>query len=168
MPVPEFIVDLRQRIGHDPLWLMAASGVVLREIDGAQQVLLVRNAEDGVWTVTAGIVEPGEEPACAVTREVHEEAGVICRAERLAWAYVEPPTVHPSGDRAQYLELVFACAWVAGDPAPVDGEASDARWWPIDHLPAMQRYQRARIAAALAGGPAWVGHDEGMRRAGES
>ena len=55
MPIPEFVVDLRRRIGHDPLWLMASSGIVLREVDGVEQVLLVRRSDSGQWTVPAGM-----------------------------------------------------------------------------------------------------------------
>ena len=168
VPIPEFVVDLRRRIGHDPLWLMAASGVVLRTIDGVGHVLLVRRADDGEWTVTAGVVDPGEEPSAAAEREVLEEAGIVCRAERLAWVYVEPPKVHENGDQAQYLQLVLSASWLSGEPRPADSESTDARWCPVAELPPMRPYQRARIAAALADGPAWVGHDEGMRRAGES
>ena len=166
--IPEFIVALRRRIGHDPLWLMAASGVVLRTIDGVGHVLLVRRADDGEWTVTAGVVDPGEEPSAAAEREVLEEAGVVCRAERLAWVYVEPPKVHENGDQAQYLQLVLSASWLSGEPRPADSESTDARWCPVAELPPMRPYQRARIAAALADGPTWLGHDEGMRRAGES
>ena len=32
MPTPQFILDLRQQIGHDPLWLIGATGVIWRDV----------------------------------------------------------------------------------------------------------------------------------------
>lgn len=128
----------------------------------------MRRADTREWTVTAGIIDPGEEPAVAAEREVLEEAGVVCRVERLAWVYVEPLTVHANGDQTQCLELVFAASWVSGQARAADPESTDAHWFPVDDLPPTDRYQRARIMAALADGPAWYGHDEGFRRAGLS
>ncbi|WP_410171646.1 hypothetical protein [Cutibacterium granulosum] len=31
MPTPQFILDLRQQIGHRPLWLIGTTGVIWRE-----------------------------------------------------------------------------------------------------------------------------------------
>lgn len=168
MPIPEFIVDLRRRIGHDPLWLMASSGIVLRELDGADHVLLVRTHDDDAWTVTAGLIDPGEEPHDAAVREVLEETGVTCRVDRLAWVYSGPPVVHLNGDQAQYVELVFTCSWVSGEPFAADDESIDAGWFPVDDLPDMSPHQRARIAAGRALGPTWLGLGAGLDKAGET
>ena len=32
MPTPQFILDLRQQIGHRPLWLIGATGVIWRDV----------------------------------------------------------------------------------------------------------------------------------------
>lgn len=168
VPIPEFVVDLRRRIGHDPLWLMASSGIVLREVDGVEHVLLVRRSDNGQWTVPAGIIDPGEEPHVTAVREVQEETGVTCRVERLAWVYAEPPLVHANGDKAQYLEHVFTCSWVSGEPFAADEESTEADWFGLDELPAMASHQRARIAAGRADGIPWLGLDEGLAQAGES
>ena len=44
MATPEFIVSLRQRIGHDMLWLPGVSIVV---VDEAARILLGRRADNG-------------------------------------------------------------------------------------------------------------------------
>lgn len=167
VPVPPFVLDLRRHVGHAPLWLSAASGIVLRERDGREQVLLVQRADNGRWTVPAGILDPGEEPQVAAVREVAEETGVTCRVERLAWVYTGPPLVHPNGDEAQYLEHVFTCSWVSGEPYAADDESTDAVWVDVDGLPEMIPEQRARVAAGRAGGPPWLGIADGLARAGE-
>ena len=150
MSIPPFVQALRERIGHDMLWLPGATAVVLREDGPCTQVLLVRRADNGAWTPVTGIVDPGEEPAAAAVREVLEEADVVAVAERLAGVSVVPPVVYQNGDRSQYLDLTFRCRWVAGTPRPADGENTDARWFDLDDLPPMSEQMLTRMAPALA------------------
>jgi ADP-ribose pyrophosphatase YjhB (NUDIX family) len=145
MPVPQFVADLRARIGHDPLWLIGITAVVTR---GAH-TLLVRRADNRCWTPVTGIVDPGEEPANAAIREVAEETGVTAVPARLAWVHATAPVVHVNGDRAQYFDHVFLMRWLAGEPHPVDDESTDARWFPCAALPKMSARMHDRIAAAL-------------------
>ena len=149
MGTPDFILTLRERIGHDPLWLSGCSTVVL---DG-DRVLLVRRADDGHWTTIDGIVEPGEHPADTAVREVLEEAGVEIEIVRHGWLVVQPPITYPNGDRCQFLDHGFVARWVAGQPHPVDGETIDARWFTTDALPRpLGCFTEARIALALRSG----------------
>jgi hypothetical protein len=46
VPTPEFVLRLRERIGHDPLWLVGTTAVV---VDG-ERLLLVRRPDSGDWT----------------------------------------------------------------------------------------------------------------------
>ncbi|MGN7190777.1 MULTISPECIES: NUDIX domain-containing protein [unclassified Curtobacterium] len=150
MPTPDFVLSLRAKIGTDLLWLTGVTAVVTRGEGDARELLVVRRADTGAYTPVTGIVDPGEEPAVAAEREVLEEADVVAVAERLAWVQVLPEMTYPNGDRAQYLDLVFACRWVSGTPAPADGENTEAFWAPLDALPEMSADMRARVAAALA------------------
>lgn len=147
MATPDFILALREKIGTHPLWLSGVSAVVLR----GKHVLLVKRSDTGAWTPVTGIIDPGEQPADTAVREVYEEAGVVAVPERLVKVHVTDPVVYENGDRAQYLDLVFRCRWESGDPAPLDGENSEARWFSLDELPTVSENMRARIAAAVAG-----------------
>uniref|UniRef100_A0A2C7AT55 Nudix hydrolase domain-containing protein n=1 Tax=Propionibacterium freudenreichii TaxID=1744 RepID=A0A2C7AT55_9ACTN len=62
MTTPDFVLRLRAAIGHDPLWLIGASAIVLRPGDTGQQVLLGKRSDSGRWSSIDGIVEPGEAP----------------------------------------------------------------------------------------------------------
>lgn len=150
MPVPDFVLELRRHVGHAPLWLPGVTAVVLR----GGEVLLCRRSDNGEWTPITGIVEPGEQPAAAVVREVHEETEVVAVAERLAWVHAEAETAHANGDRAQYLDHTFRCRYVGGDAQVGDDESSDVAWFRLNALPPMAQHFRARIACAVDAAPA--------------
>lgn len=145
MPVPDFILRLREKIGHELLWLPGVTSVVLREND----VLLVRRSDDGTWGPVTGIVDPGEHPVRAAVREVEEETSVRCVVEALVWVNVTAPTVHVNGDHAQYLDHTFRCRYLEGEPHPADDESLEARWFPVGDLPPMRPIFRDRIAAGF-------------------
>ena len=84
MATPQFILDLRAKIGTVPLWLSGVTAVVVRDDD----VLLVRRSDTGEWSPVCGIIDPGEDPSEAATREVLEEADVVATVEHLAWVHV--------------------------------------------------------------------------------
>jgi predicted RNase H-like nuclease/ADP-ribose pyrophosphatase YjhB (NUDIX family) len=145
-PVPDFVLAIREKVGHDPLWLPGVTAVVRR----GDQVLLVKRADNGQWTPVTGIPDPGEEPAVAAAREALEETGVRIRVDRLASTAVHGEIVHANGDRATYLDLTFACTWLEGEAHVADDESSDVRWWPLAGLPPMSDVMLARIDAAIA------------------
>lgn len=145
MATPDFILSLREKIGHEPLWLSGITAVVLRD----DEVLLVRRSDDGAWTPVTGIIDPGEQPAFAAAREVLEEADIVAQVDALTWVQVTEPIVYENGDRSQYLDLVFRCSYVSGDPFPADGENTEVAWYPLDALPVMHENMRERIATAV-------------------
>jgi 8-oxo-dGTP pyrophosphatase MutT (NUDIX family) len=141
MATPDFVLALREKIGHHPLWLSGVTSVVVR--DGS--VLLVRRSDSGEWTPVTGIVDPGEQPAVAAERETLEEADIVAVAESIAWVQVTDTITYANGDESQYIDLVFRCRYVSGEPFPADGENTDAAWFPLDALPEMSDNMRARI-----------------------
>ncbi|GAA3651048.1 NUDIX hydrolase [Microbacterium marinilacus] len=153
MATPDFILSLRERVGHELLWLIGVTAVVLKGDD----VLLVRRTDNGRLTPVTGIVDPGEEPAVAAEREVLEEADVVASTEALVWVRSTPPMTYENGDRAQYLDIVLRCRWESGEPRPADGENTEAFWWPVAELAAlsdMSDDMRARVRQAVSGGVA--------------
>jgi ADP-ribose pyrophosphatase YjhB (NUDIX family) len=151
--IPGFVSVLRAAVGPDVLlWLPGVNAVVR---DEAGRVLLHRRSDTGEWSLLSGILEPGEDPAAGVMREVEEETGVRVAVERLAAVTVSPRVRHPNGDLAQYLELVFACRPVPPDQAArTDGDESlEVAWFPPDALPPVRESVRDRIDIVAAGSP---------------
>lgn len=140
MATPDFILELRTKIGTGPLWLPGVKVVLLHE----GSVLLVRRADNGRWTLPAGILEPGEEPAIAAVREVFEETGVDCKITRLVGVATTDPAVYPNGDRAQYLDVIMAASYVGGEAKVNDDENLEVGWFVLGQLPALPpKHQRA-------------------------
>jgi 8-oxo-dGTP pyrophosphatase MutT (NUDIX family) len=149
MATPDFVLALRDKIGNAPLWLSGVTAVVVRQVEGRDELLLVRRSDNGAWTPVTGIVDPGEEPARAAAREVLEEADVVATPDRLAAIGVTPPVTYSNGDVTQYLDLIFRFSYVSGVPFPADGENSEAGWYTRDALPPMTDEMIGRIDAAL-------------------
>ncbi len=137
MPIPEFVAALRSHVGTDLLWMPGVTGVV---IDDDGRLLLGQRADSGQWAVISGILEPGEDPAVGLAREVLEETGVSVRVDALTGVTVTPVVEYPNGDRSQYLDLCFLCRPVSPAAAAAahvaDDESLAVAWFAPDDLPA--------------------------------
>jgi len=148
VPTPDFVAELRAHIGHAPLWLSTAAGVVL---DSGDRVLLGRRSDTGGWALPGGIVDPAEEPADAAVREVLEETGVRVVPERLVAVTVSPRMTYPNGDRVQYLELTFRCRPVGGEARVNDTESLEVAWHSLGALPPLSKHALSLLAHATSG-----------------
>ncbi len=136
MSTPDFILKLRKKIGHDPLWLIGITALV--EDDGGR-LLLGRRADTGEWALVYGIVDPGEEPADAAVREVREETGVdVIPVELVAIKSAQHMTVYANGDQCRYLDVMFSCKVDpngCANPRVNDDESLAVGWFARDELP---------------------------------
>lgn len=146
MSTPEFVLTLREKIGTDPLPLVGVTAVVFKD----EKLLLGRRADNGAWAPVSGIVDPGEEPADAAVRECAEEAGVVVRATRIALVQTVPRVRYANGDQVDYLDIVFRCDWISGDPHPADGELTDVGWYGLGELTDVAPETVRKIALAIA------------------
>ncbi|MFE9206531.1 NUDIX domain-containing protein [Micromonospora sp. NPDC007230] len=145
MPVSPYVARLRQHIGHDLLMLYGVSAVVT---DDAGRLLLARRGDNGRWSLPAGMVDPGEQPAEALLREVYEETGVRVAIERVGGVATHPVR-YPNGDTCEYLNVWFRCRAVGG-AATADGDESVAvGWFDGTDLPELDDWSRLRIDTAL-------------------
>jgi ADP-ribose pyrophosphatase YjhB (NUDIX family) len=120
-------------------------------------VLLGRRSDTGRWSVPAGIVEPGEQPAISLARELWEETRVRVVVERLVSVVADREITYPNGDRCQFLSMTFRCRHTAGEGAVGDEESLAVGWFDVDGLPDdLSERGRERIAAALSDDPACV------------
>lgn len=147
MPTPDFVLALRERVGTHPLFLTGVTAVV-RNSQG--EVLLARRVDNGQWALVSGILEPGEQPAEGLRREIEEETGVVATIDDLTGVWTLPPQEYPNGDRAQYLDLCFTATHVSGHARVNDDESLEVGWFALDDLPVMMERSRVRLERAVA------------------
>jgi ADP-ribose pyrophosphatase YjhB (NUDIX family) len=151
MPTPQFVLDLRASIGHQPLPLPSVTAIVL---DAAGRVLLVRRADNDRWALVTGCLEPGEQPAAGARREVEEETGVLVTAERIVSVSALPLAVCPNGDQVYWLDVTFRCRAVGGEARVNDDESVDVGWFELTDLPpSLPDRHRRCLQDALSPGP---------------
>ncbi|BDR53230.1 ADP-ribose pyrophosphatase [Bombiscardovia nodaiensis] len=136
MTTPQFILDLRQSVGHTLLWLNGITAYVVRE-DG--RILLGRRSDTGEWAMVYGINEPGEEPADTTAREVKEETGVdVIVTDLVSIKSSNKPIVYANGDQTMYMDMSFICKPdPAGNIEPFvgDDESLSVGWFDPSNLP---------------------------------
>ena len=101
-------------------------------VEQGEDVLLVRRAVDperGRWTLPAGFIDAGEDPARAAERECLEETGLIVEVTGLL--EVLSGQDHPRGAN---IIIIYRAEILAGAILPGD-DVDGAAFFPRSHLP---------------------------------
>jgi ADP-ribose pyrophosphatase YjhB (NUDIX family) len=104
-------------------------GAVIRE----DQILLVREREDGGWTLPGGWTDVGESPSAMVIREVKEESGYDVVPRKLAALFDRNKHPHPPIPSHAY-KLFFLCDLIGGEATP-SFETPEVAFFPRKQLP---------------------------------
>ena len=151
MAIPEFVLTLRAKIGHDPMPLNGGMAAVL---DEQGRVLLVRRSDNHKWTLVTGCLEPGEQPAVGMLREIEEETGVIAEVERLVLLNTDDHlSSAPNGDLIWWTTLGFRCRYVSGEARVNDDESIEVGWFDPADMPALPASHARCLELALADAP---------------
>lgn len=101
-----------------------AAGAIFRDYDGC--VLLVRPTYKPGWDIPGGMVEPGESPADACSREVFEELGIDRTPGRLL--VVDWAPLPAEGDKVLWVFDGGVLPWaLSGLRLPCE-EIAEVRW----------------------------------------
>jgi 8-oxo-dGTP pyrophosphatase MutT (NUDIX family) len=159
MPISPYVLDLRERVGHGLLLLPGVTAVVF---DDAGRVLLNERSDNGQWALIAGVMDPGEQPAETIVREVYEETAVRVVPERITSVLTQPVT-YPNGDRCEYVDITFRCRAAGGEARVNDDESLAVGWFALDDLPPIGDLVRHRIECALTPGT-WFAEPAPLRQ----
>ncbi|WP_321470629.1 NUDIX hydrolase [uncultured Paludibaculum sp.] len=96
-------------------------------------ILLVKEHEDGCWTLPGGWADVGDAPSLAAVREVKEESGYDVVATKLAAIFDRNLHGHPPFPFHAY-KLYFLCELVGGEAA-VSHETDAVDFFPEDQIP---------------------------------
>ena len=123
-------------------------------VDGAGQLLCVRNRESQRWSLPGGFADLGESPTESARREVLEETGYEVRPRRLL-ALMECDRHRRRALRWSFWQAVIACDLVSGT-AQTSIETVEVGWFATDALPDLDERSPAMVVevalAALADG----------------
>ena len=105
-----------------------AGSAVMMAVDEKRRILLVRQyrlpADQYLWELPAGRLDPGEKPLQAARRELAEETGYKART----WAKLSSFWVSP-GYVAERMTIFQATELTAGEATPMDDERIETRWF---------------------------------------
>jgi 8-oxo-dGTP pyrophosphatase MutT (NUDIX family) len=132
MAISTYLKGVRAKFGSG-LLLMPAVGAVIHDDEG--NMLIVYTTDD-MWGTPGGGVDPGEQPAEALVREVFEEVGLTVVPERLLSVHLHH-VAYPNGDAVDYTVLVFRCTALDGELVAHDGEV--IRWEWVEPAEAVRR-----------------------------
>lgn len=118
-----------ERVGYETPKLDVRAAV----FDAAGRVLLVREVQDGLWTLPGGWADVGESLAEGAVREVREESGYVVAHERLLGFYERERWGHPPMPFFT-LKAVIGCRLLGGAPAH-STETDGVGWYGEDDLP---------------------------------
>lgn len=147
MPTPDFVAGLRAKVGTDLLPLVGTTAVV-RNTEGC--ILLGLRSDTRDWALPSGILEPFEEPAHGLRREVLEECGVTVEVLALAAVSTTDLVTYPNGDRSVYLDLTFLCRHLEGEAHVADDENLEVGWFHLRAMPTLRVSSQQRLERALA------------------
>lgn len=120
-----------------------AAAVLVTDRD---RVLLVRRAGEpfrGLWTLPAGFVNSGEDPAEAAARECLEETGLSVRVRRVY--EIVAGREHPRG--ADFV-IVYE-AEVIGGELKAEDDADAVEWFDREHLPPLAFRATQKVLESL-------------------
>lgn len=105
--------------------------------DSQGRLLLVRETQDGGWTLPGGWADVNESLTEGAVREVAEESGYLVRSERLLGFYERERWGHPPMPSFT-LKAVIACGLIGGE-SRVSHETDGVGWFSRDEIPELSQ-----------------------------
>ncbi len=109
-------------------------GAVFRENEFHEnEILLVKERADGLWTLPGGWADVGESPSEAVVKEIREESGYQTQALKLVAVYDRDKQGHTPFPFYIY-KFFFLCELLGGSPE-ISIETEEVGFFPENDLP---------------------------------
>jgi ADP-ribose pyrophosphatase YjhB (NUDIX family) len=115
----------------------------------AGRLLLIRRAVDpqkGYWSLPAGFVDKGEDPAATAAREALEETGLLVKVGNVIDVFFNPP-----GRGGASIFILYGAQRVGGELKPGD-DADAASFFALDEMPELAFESTRAAVARLLGG----------------
>lgn len=129
----DYILQLRQYIGHRPILMVGAAILVL---DEQNRLLMMRRSDIGCWGIPGGATEPGEVVEEAAKRETVEEVNLQVGEMSLFGVFSGPDLYYkyPNGDEVYNVTIVYLSRDWHGE-IKLNGEHTGWNWYPVNKIP---------------------------------
>ncbi len=129
-----YIMDLRQIVGTRPLIMTGACVII---IDKQDRILLQLRADNGLWGLPGGSLEPGESMEEVAKRELYEETGLIADDINLFDVFSGKDLYYqyPHGDEVYNVVVAYTCREYQGHISRDEKEVKDIKFFNIQDIP---------------------------------
>ena len=148
----DYILQLRQYIGHRPILMVGAAILVLNE---QNRLLMMKRSDNGCWGLPGGATEPGEVVEDAVKRETREEVNLEIGEMSLFGVFSGPELYYkyPNGDEVYNVTMIYVSRDWRGE-IKLNEEHTEWNWFAADDIPEdssppirpiLERFKRSQI-----------------------
>lgn len=159
-----------EEVAHDPdgfeihrSIVRHPGSAVMMAVDEKSRILLVKQfrlpAEQYLWELPAGRLDPGETPLEAAKRELREETGYKAQS----WTELTEFWASP-GYVAEKMHIFFATGLTEGEKEPMEDERIEVHWFSLDEVGRMIRDGRISDAKTMIGYFMYVEHHRDTTR----
>jgi ADP-ribose pyrophosphatase YjhB (NUDIX family) len=129
----DYVLQLRQYIGHQPLLLVGAGILVL---DKQDRLLLMKRSDNGCWGIPGGAINPGEVVEEAAKRETFEETSLEIGEMSLFGVFsgTELYYKYPNGDEVYNVSIVYTSRDWRGE-IRLNDEHCEWQWFATSEIP---------------------------------
>lgn len=129
----DYILQLRQYVGHRPILLVGAGIFVLDQQD---RLLLMKRSDNGCWGIPGGATEPGEVLEEAAKRETWEETGIEIGEISLFGVFSGPELYYkyPNGDEVYNVSIIYLSHDWRGE-IKTNEEHTEWKWFAAQEIP---------------------------------
>lgn len=125
--VKNYIKTLRQKVGHEPIILNFAGGILA---NSKNEILLQKRSDFNAWGLSGGALEFGESAPKACVREFLEETGLKVRTKSLLGVSTNFIQHYPNQDVAQAVTVEL----VEKMSKEISSETLDLKYFSKDKL----------------------------------
>ena len=129
----DYILQLREYIGHRPILMVGAAILVL---DAQDRLLMMKRSDSGCWGLPGGATELGEVVEDAAKRETLEETSIKIGEMSLFGVFSGPELYYryPNGDEVYNVTIIYvSCDWHG--EVKLNDEHTEWRWFASSEIP---------------------------------
>ena len=128
-----YINNLRSKIGHDPIFMPAASCCIIKD----NKILLQKRTDNGDWAVHGGGLELGETFDEGLRRELKEELNIEPKSFQFFKLYSGEDLhfFYPNQDEVYVVVAIYIVEDYIGEIKVDLNEVSEVKWFDFDNLP---------------------------------